>query len=225
MFDIHYFEKLDSTMNAARDELVHGRVIQAGYQTSGRGRRGNEWQSPKGNIYKSIIIKPDVERQLWGQLSFVIAVALGKACEDVGIGNYHLKWPNDVLINDKKLAGILIEVMDDYVIIGIGVNIESCPEERAKIYDFAEISMNDFRDMFLKKIETYYNLWREKGFISIRELWMERAYRLGEEIQARLPNNIYHGVFEGLDSTGILLLREKDGNLKQINSGEILVCS
>jgi len=223
MFQIEYYDSVESTMDIARDNLVHGRVVQAGEQTGGRGRRGNQWVSPHGNLYQSIILKPNSDKQTWGQLSFVIAVALGRACEEHGVSHYHLKWPNDVLINDKKLAGILIEVQGDHVIIGTGVNIQHCDDDRAKVNDFKDISVNDFRDEFLKQIEIYFKIWEEDGFTTIRALWMKKAYRLGAHIQARLPNVIYEGIFENLDNTGILLLREKDGNLRQINSGEILV--
>lgn len=222
MFQIEYHETVKSTMDIARDDLIHGRVIQAGEQTGGRGRRGNQWLSPHGNLYQSIILKPESSRQTWGQLSFVIAVALGRACEAHGVSHYNLKWPNDVLINDKKLAGILIEVQNDFVIIGTGVNIQHCDDDRAKLSDFIDISINDFRDEFLKQITVYFKMWEQEGFASIRELWMENAYRLGDHIQARLPNVTYEGVFEDLDESGVLLLREKNGNLRQINSGEIL---
>jgi len=221
MFDIQYFDIVDSTMDVARENLIHGRVVQAGEQAGGRGRRGNAWASPKGNLYQSIVLKPGTPRETWGQLSFIIAVALGKCIEDKI--NYHLKWPNDILINDQKLAGILLEVHDDFVVIGTGVNITHAPDDRAKVSDFWDVSVNDFRDVFLSEIEKYFMMWEEEGFAPIRELWMQHAYKLGENIQARLPNAIYDGVFEGLDDQGILLLRQNDGSLKQINSGEILV--
>jgi len=221
MFDVHYYDNVPSTMDIARDTLVHGSVVQAGEQASARGRRGNQWSAPKGNLYQSIVLKPTKPRETWGQLSFVIAVALGKAIEKQTA--YHLKWPNDVLINDQKLAGILIETHDDFVIIGVGVNIKSAPDGCAKIHDFNDMTVNDFRDVFLCEIEKYFNQWQADGFASIRDLWMAYAYRLGETIQARLANVIYEGVFEGLNPQGILLLREKDGYLREINSGEILV--
>lgn len=226
-YTIQTFESVESTMDIARDAAMNdadeGLVIQAFEQISGRGRRGNAWSSPKGNLYQSIILRPIVERHSWGQLSFVIAVALGAAISDHT--PYHLKWPNDVLINDNKLAGILIEAGDDYVIVGIGVNIEACPVDRAKIHDFWDVSVNDFRNIFLDKIAYYYDLWQMDGFASIRELWLAKAYKIGETIQARTPKAVYEGVFEDLDAQGILLLREKDGLLRQINSGEILHAS
>ena len=225
MFDIHYYESVESTMDIARENLSHGIVIQGAEQTGGRGRRGNQWVSPKGNLYQSIVLKPQTARDKWGQLSFVIAVALGEACCEIGIKSYNLKWPNDVLIDGQKLAGILIEAHDGFVIIGTGVNIEKCPDDRAKIHSFSDVSVDEFRDVFLTQISRYYRVWEEHGFAEIRGEWMLHAYKLGETIQARLPNAIYEGVFEGLDENGVLLLREKDGNLRKINSGEIIVCS
>jgi BirA family biotin operon repressor/biotin-[acetyl-CoA-carboxylase] ligase len=221
MFTIHYYDTVTSTMDIARENLSHGTVIQGGEQTGGRGRRGNAWASPKGNLYQSIVLKPDMPVDTWGQLSFVIAVALGECLQ--GKTYYHLKWPNDVLINDQKLAGVLIEVQGDHVIIGTGVNIQHAPEDRAKVTDFHDISVNDFRDQFLSNIQHYYDQWQLKGFEPIRTTWITHAYKLGEIIQARLPNVIYEGVFEGLDENGVLLLRESDGSIRHINSGEILV--
>jgi len=225
MFNIKYFESVESTMDIARENPIHGNIIQAGEQLSGRGRRGNQWSSPKGNLYQSIILQPKSPKQSWGQLSFVIAVALSKTCEGLGVNHYQLKWPNDVLIDNRKLAGILIEVLGDFVIVGTGINIQHAPDDKCKINDFCDVTVNEFRDLFLIQITKYFKVWEEEGFPSIRNLWMKHAYRLGEEIQARLPNITYDGVFEDLDNNGILLLREKDGNLRQINSGEILVCS
>jgi BirA family biotin operon repressor/biotin-[acetyl-CoA-carboxylase] ligase len=154
----------------------------------------------------------------------VVAVALKRAviecgvCEDI----IRLKWPNDVLITDQKLAGILIEAHDNHLILGTGVNIEHAPEDRAKIKDHHPISVNDFRDLFLKHLCDCYEDWDIKGFNGIRDEWLKHAYKIGEDIQARLPNITYEGVFEDLDSNGILLLREKSGYLRKIHSGEIL---
>jgi len=218
-------------MDLAREDLTHGRVIQAAEQTSGRGRRGNQWSSPKGNLYQSIVLKPKADCHYWGQLSFVIAVALMKALGTVTIDcpqgtlKLNLKWPNDVLVNDKKLAGILIEAHGDHVIIGTGVNVEMCPDDRAKLHDFCLINVNDFRDIFLDQIKKDVTMWEYEGFAPIRAEWLRHAYRLGEDIQARLPQEVYNGVFEGLNENGVLLLRQKDGSLREIHSGEIIACS
>lgn len=229
-FDIRYYDSVGSTMDIARDEAMNGAaeglVIQAGEQVTGRGRRGNQWASPKGNLYQSILLRPKASREQWGQLSFVVAVALAIGtlkCECPQGTVIELKWPNDVMVNGQKLAGILIEAGDDYVIVGTGVNIAHAPEDRAKIQDLFDYSVNDFRDVFLSTLNTYYDQWQTEGFKPIQSLWLERAYRLGEPIQARLPNMIYEGVFEDIDSDGNLLLREESGSLRKINSGEIIM--
>jgi BirA family biotin operon repressor/biotin-[acetyl-CoA-carboxylase] ligase len=232
MFEIHYYDSVGSTMDEARTYINDKTdadyiVIQAGEQTGGRGRRGNQWVSPHGNLYQSIILKPKTDRQYWGQLSFVIAIALGDACFDTGVQqtSLKLKWPNDVLINDQKLAGILIEIEGDHVIIGTGVNIGHAPDDRAKVHDFNQMPINDFRDVFLSKIEHYYSQWEQDGFAPIRKKWLEHAYNLNKSIRARVHKNEFNGVFEGLDDTGTLLLREKNGLIRHINAGEIIACS
>ena len=231
-FDVHYKDSVGSTMDLARDYIQNHDscdyiVLQGGEQTGGRGRRGNQWLSPYGNLYQSIVLKPHTNRQYWGQLSFVMAVALAQACFEIGIGKNHvqLKWPNDVLIGGQKLAGILIEVDNKHVVIGTGVNIEHCPDNRSKIHDFSTISINEFRDVFLEKIAQCYAQWEKDGFAPIRDQWLGHAYKLKEPILARINTAEFEGVFEGLDLDGTLLLREKDGFIRNINAGEIIACS
>ena len=228
-FDIRYYESVVSTMDIASDAAIanayEGLVIQAGEQQSGRGRRGNQWTSPKGNLYQTIVLKPKVARQDWGQLSFVIAVALAMAvlqADKFADIDLRLKWPNDVMINGKKLAGILIEAGADYVLIGTGVNLEHAPDDRARIQDFSRISLNSFRDIFLDAISTYYNLWQEKGFIPIRDLWMTFAFKKGQVITANLKNQSIRGVFQNIDNSGSLILRSSDGEEHVITSSEII---
>jgi BirA family biotin operon repressor/biotin-[acetyl-CoA-carboxylase] ligase len=215
---------MDIACDFIAQKCPEGTVIQAGEQTVGRGRRGNAWSSPKGNLYQSLILKPDLPKNHWGQLSFVIAVALYETCIAIGIDKniIQLKWPNDILLDEKKCAGILLEVIEDHIVIGTGVNIANCPDDKSKINDYILIECNDFRDVFLEKIMFFYSYWQSNGFKGIKNQWLEHAYKIGEVIQARLPNVIYDGIFEGLDENGTLLLREKDGLLRLINSGEIL---
>jgi BirA family biotin operon repressor/biotin-[acetyl-CoA-carboxylase] ligase len=139
---IHTYAQLESTQDyvrsVAEDEefFAEGVVIQALAQTKGRGRHGNEWQSPMGNLYMSVLLRPECPAQAAGQLSFVVAVALSAAMGEV-LADGHvktLKWPNDILIDGKKVAGILLESnisklgIVDYVVAGMGVNIMAAPE-------------------------------------------------------------------------------------------------
>lgn len=228
MFDIRYFDTVDSTMDIVRDlasqGIAEGLVVQGGEQTGGRGRRGNTWTSPKGNLYQSILLRPSVARMRWGELSFVIAVALADTVLQCGVDDEDiaLKWPNDVLVKGEKLAGILIEAGDDFVIVGTGVNIQLAPEDKARLSDYTDLSIDQCRDIFLGCIKHYYSMWQETGFAPIREKWMGKAYRLHEMIQARTPQSVHEGVFEGLDENGTLLLRLKNGEVQKVTSGEII---
>lgn len=215
-------------MDIARDNAdngaAEGYVAQGGTQTGGRGRRGNQWESPIGNLYQSFILRPTRPRHEWGQLSFVIAVALNNALQECGVDKSHinLKWPNDVMLDGQKCAGILIEAADDYLIVGTGVNIAVAPEERRKLADYGIIDRDGFRDIFLKNIGKTYDIWQSQGFAPIRAAWLAYAYRLGQDIQARLNDAIYEGVFQDIDDNGTLLLTEKGGTTRKINAGEIL---
>lgn len=215
---------MDIARENADKGVAEGYVVQGGMQTGGRGRRGNQWESPYGNLYQSFILRPARPRQDWGQLSFVIAVALSHALHDCGVDKRHinLKWPNDVMLDGQKCAGILIEAAPDYLIVGTGVNIAIAPAERSKLADYGIADRDIFRDIFLKNISETYNLWQEQGFAPIRAAWMKYAYRLGQDIQARLNNAVYEGIFQDIDDNGTLLLTEKGGTTRKINAGEIL---
>jgi len=227
-FEVHYFETVSSTMDLVREKadegIDEGFVVQGGMQTEGRGRRGNQWESPAGNLYQSFILRPIRPRQEWGQLSFVIAVALSNALQDGGVGKHciNLKWPNDVMLDGQKCAGILIESAPDYLIVGTGVNIAFAPIERSKLSDYGITDRDGFRDIFLEHIKQTYDLWQNHGFEPVRAMWMEYAYCLGQNIEARLNDVVYEGIFQNIDCNGTLLLTEKDGTTRKINAGEIL---
>lgn len=231
IFDIRYFETVESTMDIARaaaeQNPVEGLVIQGGEQTGGRGRRGNQWLSPHGNLYQSIVLCPEKDKKEWGQLSFVIAVALANSLLKYGVQKDHikLKWPNDLLIDGMKAAGILIEAADNFVIIGTGININYAPDDRSKLCDYGINDINVFRDVFLNEIDKTYLVWLSDGFEPVRDQWMDYAYRLGQEIQANLKKQSITGIFHNIDNDGTLLLTDKSGTTRKISSGEIIYVS
>ena len=227
-FDIRFYDSVASTMDVARQALLEnadeGTVIQAGEQKSGRGRRGHEWSSPKGNLYQSLILKPIVERACWGEMAFIIAVALADAVRPLlrNDQKLNLKWPNDVLIRNQKLAGILIEAGDDFVIVGTGVNIAHAPDGRSKLNDFTDIDVNTFRDILLSHIAFNYTEWQNEGFETIRIKWLASAYRKNDRIQVSLKNRVLEGIFENIDKSGALILRSDNGEKHNITSAEII---
>lgn len=232
---IHTFSKLPSTQDyikeLAEQDFPEGEVIQCLIQTKGRGRHGNEWVSPMGNLYMSVLLRPECSADKAGQLSFVAAVALSAA-----IGEYldethtkSLKWPNDILIDGKKVAGILLEseLKDgkvDSLALGMGVNIMVAPEGSVALNDITgdtQVAIHPFRDKVLGHLAACYKQWQEEGFTPIREKWLEEGHGIGQEISARLADKTVTGIFEDVDQNGALKLKTPDNDLIDISAGEV----
>lgn len=221
----------DIAMLAAQDGDPEGYVVQAMSMTGGRGRNGNQWSAPMGNIYMSALLRPSCDMRRAGELAFVIAVALSDALEHYIDSSKHkitLKWPNDVLIDGLKISGILLEtnMKDgklDGVIAGIGVNIFNAPDLAVSLNNVAKepIYVNKVRDVILEELNKNYSLWQKNGFPPIREKWLARAYGIGKAITTRLPHESFKGIFEGLNEDGALILRQEDGGQKIIHAADV----
>lgn len=206
-------------------------VVQADLQTSGRGRSGNQWVSIKGNLLTSIVIPlENVPVRDVGQYSFLTAVALMETLAGLGIPNAQNKWPNDVLVDGKKIAGILLESeispsgQIDALIIGIGVNIAHGPEGAAWVNQFLETEMQaiTFLDKLIASLQNCLMLMKNEGFEAIRQKWLSKAFGLGTDIRVRLPQETFHGRFLGLDEQGALLVQtEGSESPRKIHSGEV----
>lgn len=227
-YNIKTFAQIDSTMDKAAQELddtaVEGLVIHAMSQEQGRGRQGKHWHAPMGNLYLSIVLSPAIEKKDCGQLAFVCACALVEAvtslCDkDIDI---RVKWPNDVLVDGKKIAGILIESKGDAYIAGIGLNILAPPEGAIGLKDITDkrVPINPVRDFLLDVLDAYYTRWLKEGFEVIQKTWMEKAAFLDEEIAIKLSEKEETGIFKGIDKNGCLLL-EQNGDIQTFYSGEI----
>lgn len=234
------FESLDSTNAQARrmaiDGAPDGTVVWAASQTAGRGRQGRQWQSPKGNLYCSIVIRPEMPAAEAAQLSFVTALALGDAVSDLlpGGAELHYKWPNDLLLGGCKLAGILLESSGavggrlDWLIVGAGLNVADHPDVtdgyRATSLRAAGARAATPCDMlgrFIAGFAHWRARWHNEGLAAVREAWLARAARLGEEITVRLPKSEMKGRFGGLDENGALLLEMADGSRRAITAGDV----
>jgi BirA family transcriptional regulator, biotin operon repressor / biotin---[acetyl-CoA-carboxylase] ligase len=198
----------------------HGCVVFARSQTAGRGRRGREWVSPSGNLYASVIVDL-IDGRDPGQLSFV--AALGAMDALTPHGDVRLKWPNDVLLGGKKLAGILIEADNDLAVIGLGVNLVSAPEDtRLPAVNLDNPpSPEDLLVAFCEGLDRWYRCWKADGFTPIREKWLSCADGLNKSIEVRLPRETLTGRFAGLDDTGGLLLDQPDGGRRIISAGDV----
>lgn len=236
-FRLCAFDSIDSTNAEARREAAKGEnhlVIWAREQTAGRGRRGREWASPPGNLYCSFLLHPDFSPEVAMRVGFVAAIALADTVASVlpRSSFVHTKWPNDVLIEDKKISGILLESATDaagtleWLVVGTGVNIESHPDETeypaTSLHAEGAHSINDAKllEIYCLRYLAWYVTWKKLGFGPVRQAWLRRARGLGEPITVRLANETINGIFETMDEDGALILNT-DGVKRRITAGDV----
>ena len=230
------FDEIDSTNEEARRLALAGERgplwITAARQSAGRGRRGRAWMSPTGNLSATLLIAPARPANECAQLSFAAALAASDAVLSFG-ADARVKWPNDVLANGAKLAGILLESASQggadpaWLAIGIGINLKHHPSDTefpATSLAAIGIAVPEPREALLRLAASFakwYDIWRAEGFAPIRDAWLARAAGLGTRIRARLTNGETMGVFEGIDANGALLLRETQDRVRTIAAGEV----
>lgn len=227
------FDEIGSTNDhakmLAREGAAHGTVVWAKRQTAGRGRRSNTWTSIPGNLLMSVILRPECPARDAGQLSFLCAVALrdtARAALPPGVP-VHLKWPNDLMVDGKKAAGILIEAetasgRTDWAVCGVGLNLAAAPEGAASLSAHgASCGAETALEAFTGSLMSLYADWRANGFSRARAAWLESAWRLNDDIGVRLPQETLNGRFLGIDETGALLLGLPGGKQRIIPSGEV----
>ena len=237
-YGLKQFDTIDSTNEEARRLAQAGERgplwIVAGEQTAGRGRRGRSWVSPRGNLSATLLIDPGRPAGECAQLSFVAALATSDAVSALGPGSgIKVKWPNDVLADGRKIAGILLESASSggaapgWLVIGIGVNLSAHPPDTefpATSLPALGVTAPSPEDGLLQLAAAFakwYDVWRTEGFAPIRDAWLARAAGLGTRIRARLQNGELTGVFEGIDMSGALLLRETQDRVRVIAAGEV----
>ena len=223
----------DAAKTLARDGAPPGTLVWADQQTAGRGRRGRAWQSPPGNLYLSLVLRPSGPPLRAPQLGFVAALALSDALAPYAAGHeLRCKWPNDVLLDGRKLAGILLESETgggeavDFVIVGMGVNLIAAPDGT----EFPAISLKTARIVppspamalaaFAAHFDEWHRCWEERGFAPIRNAWLQRASGVGQVIRVRLERASFTGRFLDIDDEGGLLV-EDAGVQRRIAAGEV----
>jgi len=237
-FTCRYVERIGSTSDAlkeaAADFAPDGTAISAGEQTAGRGRYGRRWASPPGNLYMSLLLRDVGPLRSAAQLSFVAAVAMGEAIaaltpECVAV---RFKWPNDVLANDAKVAGVLLESGgapgEPWVIVGTGVNLSSHPSDT----DFpatdltaagARVTPPALAAAYLAAFAAWRRRWRDQGFAPVRAAWLAGASHRGGRVRLKLAaREPRDGRFVDLGEDGALLF-EPDGRgaVERISAGEV----
>lgn len=209
-YKVFSYDKIPSTQDIAYDMVVHGKAadktaVVALAQSAGRGRYKRRWISHHGNLYVSFIYDADVRD---GRLSYAVAVAVAETLISFGI-RPNIKWPNDILIDNKKVSGILIEYCRDYVIVGIGINVKTNPTvteyQTTKLDKYTDVSANDL----LGRLMHHMDVWRNTDFALVRNRWLDLVVGLNKDV-------IYHGASAeliGINENGALILRRGNGYL------------
>ncbi|CAM0496616.1 biotin--[acetyl-CoA-carboxylase] ligase [Thermoanaerobacter kivui] len=238
----YYIHKsiIDSTNNFAKEiasNAPDGTIIIAEEQTSGRGRLGRSWLSQKGcGIWMSVILKPDLQPQQAINLTQVAAISVVKAIEEIVNVECKIKWPNDIILNNKKVCGILTEMSSEidkinYVVIGIGVNVncDNFPEElkgkATSLYleTHSKIDRKKLTGSILNNLELYYNAYLQKGFDYIRPICIEKSITIGRQIKVITNEGEIQGYAVTIDNTGSLVVDTKEAKRISIMSGDVSV--
>jgi BirA family biotin operon repressor/biotin-[acetyl-CoA-carboxylase] ligase len=238
---IDYFSVIDSTNVHARviadRGAPEGTIVLAEAQLRGKGRMGRPWFSPAGQgIYVSVILRPRVLPPEATQLVLLAAVAAAEALLAHAAMPLTVKWPNDILVGGKKIAGILTEMrLDgnriDHVVVGLGVNVntpaESMPLEIAGIATSLcaatgrMFSRAELLRTYLEKLEGYYGLFQEGHFEPIRERWLDLARIIGKQVKIAGVGRTYEGKVVDIDPNGFLILQTPDGAVQRILAGDV----
>ena len=214
----------DYAKGLAREGAAAFTIVWTHDQTAGKGRQGNSWTSVPGNLYMTMLLRPGTNAAQTGQLSFVAAVALAETLQELlpAAVQVNLKWPNDLLLNGKKSAGILLEAEEGWVVVGMGVNLTGAPEGAASLSDFGvKVSSGHVLERLAQRLKSLHDVWLQNGFAPVRSEWLRYAHNIGNTINVRLPKETFTAKFIGIDDAGALQVELQDGSRRQISSGEV----
>ncbi|MCX9084370.1 MAG: biotin--[acetyl-CoA-carboxylase] ligase [Candidatus Methanoperedens sp.] len=234
--DIKYFKETESTNIIAREiatSVNEGTIVIAELQTAGRGRLGHKWISPEGGIWLSIILKPGIEPVYAPRITLLAGVSVAKTMQDLGLPA-KIKWPNDIIINGKKVSGILTEIgaevdVIDYLIVGIGIdaNVDTgaFPGEFRDYSTSLEkevghkINRVEFVQKLLEEFESLYMKFKEDGFSHILEEWRNMSATIGQWVKITAQARTIYGEAIGVDNEGALIVETAEGHLEKIVAG------
>jgi BirA family transcriptional regulator, biotin operon repressor / biotin---[acetyl-CoA-carboxylase] ligase len=226
--------------DAARAGEPEGVIVVAEQQTAGRGRRDRDWVSPaRAGLTLSVLLRPggQVPNRHWGWLPLLAGVALQEAVERIAEVDASLKWPNDLLVQDAKCAGILAEVVGDAVVLGIGLNVTTRVDELPATTGLAATSLqiagakSTDRDPLLKALlrglARWYGGWRETGgdaeLCGLLAAYRRGCSTIGRDVRVQLPvGEVLTGVATTVDTDGRLVLRTADGEENRVSAGDVL---
>jgi BirA family biotin operon repressor/biotin-[acetyl-CoA-carboxylase] ligase len=237
------FADTDSTnlvaFKLAEEGAEEGTVVIADCQKRGKGRLGREWASPSGvNVYCSVILRPSILPVSAFQLTFLSAVAVCRAIERTTLLSPRIKWPNDILINGRKIAGLLNEMSAEtekvnFVVLGIGINLNMRREQFPKelrhpassllLEGGGTVGRVSFINSLLKELDLLYDLYLREGDGSIRKEWLDRCNMLGQAVMVSGGEAPLTGTVSGVDDNGALLVLQPDGKVGRVLSGDVTI--
>lgn len=237
-----YYEETDSTniraKTLAEEGAEHGTLVIAGRQNAGKGRRGRGWISPKGeNIYMSILLRPEFEPSKAPMLTLVMAYSVAQALREKEEINAKIKWPNDVVLHKKKICGILTEMSAEidyinHVVIGVGINtnmeqMEAEIAEKAtslKIEEGRTVMRAGLIAQVMKYFEENYEKFVKDGNLSgIKDAYNDMLVNQDRDVRVLEPGNEYDAHAIGINETGELLVKKRDGSIEKVFAGEVSV--
>ena len=241
--NLYIYHEVSSTNTVARflseNGAENGSVVISECQSSARGRSGKSWESPIGGAWMSIILNPDVDHSKLPLITLATGVAVANTLEHIGVENVEIKWPNDIMINDKKVCGILTEAVAKFntienIIIGVGidanVDIEKLPEELQNGTTTLEKELgrkgseNLLIKTFFEEFEKICELFIHEEYETILKEWRKRSYTIGKIVEVKKPfNKNFDGYVIGISKEGALVVEKIDGSLEKVISGECII--
>ncbi|MBE6504377.1 MAG: biotin--[Methanobrevibacter sp.] len=241
--EIYIFKEVMSTNTVAKflsqNDVSNGTVVLSEKQSDAKGRLGKHWESPLGGIWLSIIVNPNVDHSKIPMITLATGVAVVKTLERIGIENAEIKWPNDVLINGKKISGILTEAITkfntiDNVIIGVGIDanfdVDILSKELQEGTTTLDIELghrvdeNEVITIFLEEFEKIAIMFNDGEFEAILKEWRNYSYSIGKIVEVREPfSKSYDAYVLGISREGALVVEKIDGTLEKVISGECII--
>ena len=240
--NVVYYDEIDSTNNRAKEagdnKAPHGTLVVADMQVAGKGRRGRVWQSPAGSsIYMTILLYPEISPLKAPQLTLVMAIAVAEGIKEVTGLDTKIKWPNDIVVNGRKICGILTEMSTEidyinHVVIGAGINVnqDDFPEDIRKTasslkMEFGkQVKRSELIAAIMKSFEKDYEIFvKTEDLSGLQELYNSMLVNLDRDVKVLEPGNEYEAHALGINKTGELIVRTAEGEEKEIYAGEVSV--
>ncbi|MCX7827796.1 MAG: biotin--[acetyl-CoA-carboxylase] ligase [Thermanaerothrix sp.] len=234
---IFHYASIGSTQAPLKEMAAQGRregaVVVADEQTSGRGRQSRRWESPKGGLYGSVLLRPKLLPRMVQAVNLACAMAMGDALEDLCLIRCEIKWPNDILVRGRKICGMLSEGVVEvdqihHVVSGFGVNLKTTPMLEDPLTEATSVaqeggsvpSRHDLLAHFLKRLGFYLDIlgMDPKKFM---EMYVSRCCTIGMRIRGTWKEDVIEGTAEGLDQDGSLLIRLESGEVSAFSAGDV----